>query len=251
MTWQGAAWLAAVEVALIVALMAGDFYGVVPFSSTPFLLALAWLSLRLRGLRWRDVGFTRPGSWPRALAFGTAAGVALELFATFVTVPLLSRLAGQPPDLSDFRPLVGNLKLVLLLLVPAWLLAGFGEELGFRGYVMNRIADLGRRGRGAWAVSLLLSSALFGWGHGGQGITGMLQEGPLRLPPGAAVSGERPQPGGPHRGARHVEHGRVHLDLLQSVSGRLTESTRRLIQPVGSFSSIWIRSAGARAAVSI
>ncbi len=165
------------EIALFVALVAGDFYGVVPVSSTPFLLALGWISLRLRGLGWRDVGFVRPPRWSRALVLGSVAGVAMELFATFVTVPLLSHLTGSPPDLSDFRSTVGNIRLLLVWLVLNWTLAAFGEELAFRGYLMTRIADVGRGTRGAWLVSLIVASALFGWGHGDQRLTGMLQEG--------------------------------------------------------------------------
>jgi membrane protease YdiL (CAAX protease family) len=157
--------------------MAADFYGVVPYTSTPFLLALGWVSLRLRGLRWPHVGLSRPPSWGRALLVGAVAGLAMELFATYVTVPLLSRLAGRPPELSDFRPLVGNVGLLLVAVVANWVLAAFGEELGYRGYVMNRVADLGGGTRAAWALSLGATSALFGWGHGGQGVTGMVQEG--------------------------------------------------------------------------
>ena len=169
--------LTAAEIALIVALVAGDYTGVVPVTSTPFFLALGWASLRLRGLRWRDVGLTRPPSWPRTLVLGMAGGVAMELFSTFVTVPLWSRLFGSPPDLSDFRPMVGNVRVLLLGLALNWTLAAFGEEMSFRGYVLNRLADAGRRTRAAWVAALVMSSALFGWAHGGQGVTGMVQEG--------------------------------------------------------------------------
>jgi membrane protease YdiL (CAAX protease family) len=99
----------------------------------------------------------------------------MEVFSTFVSVPLLSQLTGQPPDLSDFRPLVGNLRLVLLFLVPLWLGSAL-EELVYRGYLMNRVAEVGGGSRGAWVASLLLVSAFFGWGHEGQQVTGMLQE---------------------------------------------------------------------------
>jgi membrane protease YdiL (CAAX protease family) len=166
----------AVEVALLVALMAGDYYEWVPLTSTPFLLALGWTSLRLRGLRWRDVGLCRPPRWSRALALGTVAGIAMELFSTYVTVPLLIRLTGQPPDLSDFRPVVGNLRVLMGVMVLNWVLGAFGEEMGYRGYAMSRVADLAGRTRAAWVLSAFVVSALFGWGHAGQGTTGMVQE---------------------------------------------------------------------------
>jgi uncharacterized protein len=169
-------WLVAIEAAFLVALTVADLYGAVPLSRTPFLVALGWMSLRLRGLGWRDVGFARPRDWRRALLLGTLAGLALELFSTFVSVPLLSQVAGRPPDLSDFRPLVGNLTLVLQLLVPMWLLAAFGEELAFRGYLMSRVAGLLQDTRVAWWTSLVLVSVFFGYGHDTQGLTGMMQE---------------------------------------------------------------------------
>jgi membrane protease YdiL (CAAX protease family) len=173
--WRENRWLIFVELAAVLALAIADLYGYIPVTKTIFLFALAWLSLRLRGLRWRNVGLNWPERWARDLLLGIAAGVAMELFATYVSVPLLSRLTGQPPDLSDFRPLVGNLRLVLLFLVPLWLGSAL-EELVYRGYVMNRVADIGGGSRGAWVASLVLVSAFFGWGHEGQQVTGMLQE---------------------------------------------------------------------------
>ena len=50
------------------------------------------------------------------------------------------------------------------------------EELAFRGYVMNLFADALGTSRWRWIVSLVVTSALFGWGHGNQGITGIAQE---------------------------------------------------------------------------
>ena len=175
--WRESRWGALGELALFLALVAGDFYGLVPVTSTPFLLGLGWVSLRLRGLGWRDVGFVRPRSWSQALVLGSLAGIGMELFSTFVTVPFLSHLTGTLPDLSDFRSTVGNLRLLLVWLVLNWTLAAFGEELVFRGYLMTRLAGLGQGTRGAWLVSLIVASALFGWGHGDQGLTGMVQEG--------------------------------------------------------------------------
>jgi membrane protease YdiL (CAAX protease family) len=164
------------ELALFVCIEIADRLDLIPLSPNPFLVVFAWVSLRMRGLRWRDVGFMRSPNWPRAVAIGVVAGIALELFSTFVTVPLLSHWTGKPPELENFRPLVGNLRLVLMLIVPMWFLAAFAEEMAYRGYLMNRVAEIGRGTRTSWIVTLVVVSAYFGWVHGDQQATGMIQE---------------------------------------------------------------------------
>jgi uncharacterized protein len=68
-------------------------------------------------------------------------------------------------------------KLLLLGVLLTWTLAAFGEEMVWRGYVMNRVADLGKRTRLAWIVSLLAVNIVFGFAHSYQGITGIIDEG--------------------------------------------------------------------------
>jgi uncharacterized protein len=116
-------------------------------------------------------------TWAATLLLGVVYGVGLELFDLFGKQPLLTRLLGKPPDLSGFPAVRGNLKYALLIIVLIWVLAAFGEELVYRGYLMNRIADLGRGTRTAWIMSLLLISALFGFSHYHQGLTGIVEEG--------------------------------------------------------------------------
>ncbi len=165
------------ELAVVVAFVVADIHRLVPFSKVPFFLLLAWVSLRLRGLRFRDVGLRAPRSWRSAMALGTLAGLAMELSSIVLSQPALERLFGRPADLSDLRPLVGNATILALALALNWLLAALGEELVFRGYLMPRVAALGGGGRAAWAVSLLLVSGIFGWGHVDQGVTGQIQAG--------------------------------------------------------------------------
>ena len=171
---------AIVEIAAVVALFVADAHHLVPLSNTPFLLLLGWASLRLRGLRWRDLGMTRPDDWRRVVLIGVVAGLAMETFAVLVTEPVIARVFGHAPDVSDFRFLVGNLKALLLLQILNWSLAAFGEEMVYRGYLLNRVADfVGPLGpRAAWVGALVVVSVLFGWAHAeGQGLPGMAQEG--------------------------------------------------------------------------
>jgi membrane protease YdiL (CAAX protease family) len=173
--WRDSKLLAAGEIAAVLLIFVADWSHLIPYSKTPFLFVLGWVSLRLRGMRWRDIGLARFRNWRTTLVYGVAAGIGLSLLELLVTQPLLVWLTGKQPDLEDFRQLTGNLWLLLILVVLAWVQAGIGEEGVYRGCVMNRVADLGNRGRGAWITSLILVSTLFGFAHTYQGITGVIE----------------------------------------------------------------------------
>lgn len=166
-----------IEVAACVAVVVADALGFVPLTQTLFLLPLIWLFLHLRRASWATIGWSRPEHWPRAIALGVACGVAMELLAVYGTTPWISGFFGVEPDYSELSGVEGSVRMLLLFLVLSWTLAAFGEELCFRGFLMRRLADLGGGGRGAWVVSLVLSSVLFGWGHTEQGVAGWVQEG--------------------------------------------------------------------------
>jgi uncharacterized protein len=169
---------AAIELLLVLLITAGHrVFHIIPVDETYPILALGWLSLWLRGVGWKGVGLTRPASWGRTLALGAGVGIFLQVLSEFVTEPLLTAITHQPPDVSELRPLVGNVKLCLLFLVLVWTLAAFGEEMTYRGYVLNRAADLGDRRPWAWAAGLLFVTVLFGFGHSYQGLTGMIDTG--------------------------------------------------------------------------
>jgi membrane protease YdiL (CAAX protease family) len=165
------------EIAVFVAVVVADAYGLVPLTQTILLLPLIWLTLRLGGEPWSEIGWARPENLARAIGIGVVAGVLMELFAVFVTTPLISGFFGVEPDHSSLKDIRGNLPLLLIFLALSWTLAAFGEEICFRGLLMKRLAQVFGEGRAAWAAALLLSSVLFGWGHTEQGASGSVQEG--------------------------------------------------------------------------
>lgn len=176
--WRESKWLAGGELLLAVLILVGhNIFDIVPVSETPFIFLLGWISLRLRGLGWSAVGLIKPVSWRRTILIAVLSAIGLQLLSTFVTEPLITLVTHLPTDLSQFKPLVGNLKLLVIYLFLIWTLAAFGEELVYRGYIMNRMADLGDRTPRAWAISLLAVSSLFGLGHFYQGPTGVIDTG--------------------------------------------------------------------------
>jgi membrane protease YdiL (CAAX protease family) len=175
--WRGSSWLVLVELVLVAAIYVGRQHHILKVSATPYLFLLAWISFRVRRVPWKHVGFKRYRNWATTLLLGVVCGVGLELFDLFGKQPLLTRLLGKPPDLSSFSAVQGNFKFALLMIGLLWILAAFGEELVYRGYMMNRVADLGGGTRIAWIVSLVLISALFGFSHYQQGLTGVVEEG--------------------------------------------------------------------------
>ncbi len=176
--WRSSRWWIVAELGLVALIYLVDqfhWHHLIVFSKTPYLFVLGWISLRIRGLRWRDVGLRVYNSWARTLALGILVGALMEALEVFVTQPLLVSWLHHYPDLSDFKDMVGNYKLLLIYLALTWVLAAFGEEMVHRGYLLNRVADLFRETPARWAVSLLITSIVFGFGHFDQGMTGWIE----------------------------------------------------------------------------
>ena len=165
------------EVLLFVGIVVADSYGLVPLTQTVALLPMSLLAMWLQRQKLSTIGFSWPSNARRAVLAGIAAGIAMELLALWITTPLISHLTGVQVDNRGLSPIRGNLPMLLLFLGLSWTFAAFGEELCFRGFLMERLARFLGGGRWAWWASLVLSSVLFGWGHTEQGITGWMQEG--------------------------------------------------------------------------
>jgi uncharacterized protein len=179
--WRQSKRLAVAELIVVALIFYADFKHHIYFSKTPYLLLFGWLSLRMRKLRWRNVGLCRFRNWKTTIALGIVAGILLESFELFVSQPLLVKFLHKQPDLEVFHDLNGNLKLTLIFIGLAWTLAAFGEEMVYRGYLMNRVADLFNRTRRAWIISLIVVHVGFGLAHAYQGWTGIIDEGLMGL----------------------------------------------------------------------
>ena len=134
----------------------------------------AWLSLWLRGKGWSDFGLKKPQSWKRTLLLAVLVGIIFQALSLYVIEPFLGKLTGNIPDVSVFKPLVGNVAQLIFFLGLSWTFAAFVEEMIYRGYFMHRFADLFNRNNTGFIVGIILSNFLFGFGHMYQGLSGMI-----------------------------------------------------------------------------
>ena len=121
---------------------------------------------------WREIGYVRPRSWIGALAIGIVFGSAFKFLMKAIVMPLL----GADPINQAYHYLAGNRAALPGAIYAMIIVAGFGEETLFRGYMFERFGKL--FGSSVWAMTLivLLTSAWFGLAHYPvQGLTGVEQ----------------------------------------------------------------------------
>ncbi len=150
------------------------------------MLVMVWLGLRLRGQGWVHFGLSFRGASRRIVV--RAVLVSLVVFvaaiAAFVVGAIvMANIVGIPEgaDMSGYNYLSGNLPMLILALVAVYIVSSFGEEVVYRAFLINRIAELGGGGKTAWRVAVLISSVMFGFAHYGWGASGIVQTGFMGL----------------------------------------------------------------------
>jgi hypothetical protein len=180
--------IAALELMLGAAAVLGhNVWRLLP-NEVPILVVAALLSMRLHCGHWEFswLGFRRHGSWPRVvlLALG-AAGVRIVL-GNFLVEPAAEHFWPPAKAPAGTEEVTGNLRLLLLYLPLIWGFAAFGEEVSYRGYLMQRAAQALGGTRAAWWAAVVISAVLFGFGHFYKGPAGIVDSGFAGLVLGAA-----------------------------------------------------------------
>lgn len=135
-------------------------------------LLIAWAWLRSDRALADAFNLSRPASWSRALGMALAAAAAIVV--VLLAGSLVSSAAGfAAPETSGVIDLVrqGPLHLLLWIVIVAWGAAAFGEELLWRGFLMDRLGRLPGLGGQAVAV-VVIQAALFALPHLYQGWSG-------------------------------------------------------------------------------
>ena len=173
--------LIAAEIIFVVTLIELlSFLGLVPLISILLvIMALLWL----RGTNWSTLGLSSPSSKRLTIMLGVIFGIIFAILQMDAIAPIVDHFVHvthlqQPlPIPSSGTSPKGNLLFLINTLISSWTSAGFVEEMIFRGYLMNRLADLFGHRFWGWALALLLQAAIFGSAHAYEGLDGMITVG--------------------------------------------------------------------------
>ncbi|HEV2842916.1 MAG TPA: type II CAAX endopeptidase family protein [Chthoniobacterales bacterium] len=167
-----------------------NVFRVVP-NEVPILFVLGLVSIRLRNGGWSAMGLKRQESWLRIGLIALAAAVLRIILGDLVIEPLASHF--WPPIIAPAgaEAITGNIKMAAVTLLLVWTWAAFGEEIGYRGYLLTRAAEAGGGTTTAYWIGIVVVAALFGYGHYYKGPAGILDSGVAGVILGAAymVSG--------------------------------------------------------------
>ncbi|MHA6289365.1 CPBP family intramembrane glutamic endopeptidase [Maricaulis sp. CAU 1757] len=170
----------------LVSLVAWRFAG--PISLIITLGLVTWLMHR-RGETWRGFGLVAFNGWrPLALLLPQALLGVVAILGTGVLAGWVGISLGWWPDetptgvMDRWGNIVGNLPVYLLWMAIAWIAAGLGEEMLFRGYLITRIGHVLPGGAIMSVLAVALAASLFGLGHVYyQGLRGFVQTGLIGL----------------------------------------------------------------------
>jgi len=184
-------WISLAELAVGSAIVIGhNVYRVIP-NEVPILFVLGLLSAQLRDGSWKAVGLRWPVSWRKTILFALAAATLRILLSALVVDPVTAHFWPPAKGPSGMNEIAGHWRVALQWLGIVWTFAAFGEEIGYRGYLLRRAADVGGRSKAAYWAGVLVVAVLFGYGHYYKGPAGMVDSGMAGLIlAGAYVSSE-------------------------------------------------------------
>ncbi len=151
-----------IGIAAIVVILLGNLI-VPPLSA---ILVLVWVALSQTP--WADIAFVPPRNWALSTAIGVVSGCALKLVMKALVMPMF----GAPAINPAYHYLAGNPEAAILFVPAVIVIAGFGEETLFRGWMFERLGRFIR----SKAVIVMITSVLFGAAHYTvQGLAGVEQ----------------------------------------------------------------------------
>lgn len=142
------------------------------FVFTPLSAVLVLIWAKISNTPWLELGFVRPRSWLKTIAFAIVFGIALKFVMKALVMPLL----GAPPINWAYHFVTGNPAVIPTMLYVIIVTAGFGEEVLYRGWMFERLGKLFGQSVAAKCAIVFIVSTLFAAAHyPGQGFPGVEQ----------------------------------------------------------------------------
>ena len=144
-------------------------------------ILVATLFMKRRKIRWRDLGLSLPKGKREWIINGGLVLLAVVMsivLPAFVMNLIIDPIFGVEEtsfaaDRFGFilgRPLV----FISYLVGVGWFGAALGEELFYRGFILNRASDFFGKSKLGWSVALIIQAAIFGLAHSYQGLSGII-----------------------------------------------------------------------------
>lgn len=141
------------------------------------LVALTIITFQLRSSdsSWKDLGLRKPQNWFKAIGLFVLCVATIGLTFNFIIAPLF------PDGANDINggQVISTGERIFQLIVIGIGTAAIGEELLFRGYLLNRLNQLIGPGFVGTIIAILVQAVIFGLLH--SGIQGMISAGVIGL----------------------------------------------------------------------
>ena len=144
------------------------------------MLLYIWAGIRLRGEDFSSLGlkFNLP-TWRQGSRIFLLSLLVFVLAMTGFMIGsiIMVNITGMPQqaDMSGYQFLKDNLGLLLLTLAGVYIASSFGEEVIYRGFLINRISEIGKGTQTAVVIAVILSAVIFGLVHYEWGPMGVVQ----------------------------------------------------------------------------
>lgn len=182
----GTRWFSLAEFIVGGAIVIGhNVYRLIP-NEVPILFLIGLISFHLRDGSWTAMGLGRPSSWRRTLLIAAAAAFVRIALSAIVVDPITEHFWPPAKAPGGMNEIAGHAWVALRWLGLVWTFAAFGEEIGYRGYLLNRAADSAGRTQAAYWLAVVGVSVLFGYGHYYKGPAGIIDSEMAGLILGAA-----------------------------------------------------------------
>jgi uncharacterized protein len=121
----------------------------------------------------RSIGLKHRGLTVHAIFIGVLSALVLVAFNKWVYHPFIIHFFNVPPY-TEYDFIREKLLNLIMVIIAAWIVGGFYEEIVFRGFIQTIIQQWLYRNKYSYWIAGFLTSILFGLYHWQQGIFGIV-----------------------------------------------------------------------------